>query len=119
MTYTVPTLVGKLYEDVKDDTDLLGEHFTVVLGDTVADDAEPGTVLKQDPEEGKKVTGEMTEIVITISGGQEMIEMIDLTNMDLPELPTTLWWKWPKAPYPLSMNYDDEVEENHVISYTL
>lgn len=57
MTYTVPTLVGKLYEDVKDDTDLLGEHFTVVLGDTVADDAEPGTVLKQDRRRGKRSPG--------------------------------------------------------------
>lgn len=32
----------------------------------------------------------MTEIVITISGGQEMIEMIDLTNMDFQTAYNTL-----------------------------
>ena len=116
-THTVPNLVGKMYEDVKDDADLLGENFTIVLGDTVADDSEPGTIIKQDPEDGKKVTGELTEITITISGGQEMIEMIDLTNMDFQTAYNTLVEMGLK---PLTPEYafDDEVEENHVISYT-
>ena len=116
-TYTVPTLVGKLYENVKDDTDLLGEHFTVVLGETVADDSEPGTIIKQDPEAGKKVTGESTDITITVSGGQEMIMMIDLTNMEFQEAYNTLVEMGLK---PLTPEYafSEEIEENHVISYT-
>ncbi|MGO5021916.1 Stk1 family PASTA domain-containing Ser/Thr kinase [Lawsonibacter sp. LCP25S3_G6] len=116
-TYSVPKLVGKMYEDVKDDTALLGEHFTVVLGDTVADDSEPGTIIKQDPEDGKKVTGELTEITITISGGQEMIEMIDLTNMDFQTAYNTLVEMGLKPLTP-EYEFDDKVEENHVISYT-
>ena len=116
-SYSVPSLVGKMYEDVKDNTDLLGEHFTIVLGDTVADDSEPGTIIKQDPEDGKKVTGELTEITITISGGQEMIQMIDLTDMDFQTAYNTLVEMGLKPLTP-EYEYDDEIEENHVISYT-
>ena len=116
-TYTVPSLVGKLYEDVRDDTDLLGEHFTVVMGDTVADDSEPGTIIKQDPAEDSSVRSEMTEITVTISGGQEMIEMIDLTGMDFQTAYNTLVEMGLKPLTP-EYEYDDEVEENHVISYT-
>ena len=116
-TYSVPTLVGKLYEDVKDNTDLLGEHFTIVVGETVADDSEPGTIIRQDPEEGKKVTAQSTEITITLSGGQEMIEMIDLTNMEFQEAYNTLVEMGLK---PLTPEYEfsEEIEENHVISHT-
>ena len=117
VTYTVPDLVGKLYEDVRDDTDLLGEHFTIVMGDTVADDSQPGTIIKQDPAENSSVRSELTEITVTISGGQEMIEMIDLTNMDFQTAYNTLVEMGLKPLTP-EYEYDDEVEENHVISYT-
>ena len=117
VTYTVPDLVGKLYEDVRDDTDLLGEHFTIVMGDTVADDSQPGTIIKQDPAEDSSVRSELTEITVTISGGQEMIEMIDLTNMDFQTAYNTLVEMGLKPLTP-EYEYDDEVEENHVISYT-
>lgn len=116
-SYTVPDLVGKTYEDVKNNEQLLGEHFVIVEGDTVENEAEPGTIINQDPKEGKKVTGEVTEITVTISGGQQMITMVDLTGQDFQTAYNTLIEMGLKPLTP-EYEYSDEVEENHVISHT-
>ena len=117
VSYTVPDLVGKTYEEVKDNEQLLGEHFVIVEGETVENEAEPGTIIDQDPKEGKKVTGDVTEITVTISGGQQMITMVDLTGQDFQTAYNTLIEMGLKPLTP-EYEYSDEVEENHVISHT-
>ena len=115
-TEQVPTLVGRNYDEVSQDTELLG-RFKLVLGETVTDDAEAGTILKQDPEEGKEVGEAVTEITVTVSGGPQIIEMIDLYNMEYSKAYSTLREMGLKPATPTYEN-DDEVEANHVISFT-
>ena len=114
-TYPVPDLVGKNYEEVLQDEELLG-RFTVVLGETVTDDAEAGTILSQTPEENSQVGAEVTEVTVTVSGGQEPVIMPDLYNMEylqafieLDKLGLT---------YSTTYQHSEEVEINHVISFT-
>ena len=116
-TYLVPTLVGRLYEDVKGDNELLG-RFKLVEGETVTDDADPGTIIGQTPEAESSVGEAVTDITVTISGGPKVIPVPDLDNMEynqayrmLQELGLT-----PVAP----PTYEDHetVEKGHIISYT-
>ena len=116
-TYPVPTLVGRLYEDVKGDNELLG-RFKLVEGETVTDDADPGTIIGQTPEAESSVGEAVTDITVTISGGPKVIPVPDLDNMEynqayrmLQELGLT-----PVAP----PTYEDHetVEKGHIISYT-
>lgn len=117
VTDPVPNLVGKLYEEVKDDTELLGENFVLVQGETVEDEAEPGTIIKQDPEEGSQAKDGITEITVTLSGGPKVITMIDLTNMEFQTAYNTLVEMGLKPLTP-EYEYNDKIEISHVISYT-
>lgn len=115
-TRPVPELVGRLYEEVKDDTELLA-GFTLIEGDTVADDAEPGTIIAQDPE-GKKEVGEsVTEIKVTISGGPEVVEMIPLDGMDYQTASTALKDRGLRIGVPEYDNHET-IEQGIIISYT-
>ena len=116
VTYSVPNLVGQMYEEVKDDAELLG-RFTLVEGDTVADDADPGTIIEQTPSANSQVGESVTEITVTISGGPEIILMPDLTNMDYQTAYNTLREKGLKPLTPL-YEYHDTIEANHIISFT-
>ncbi len=116
-TYPVPDLMGKVYEEIKDDTELFGEHFVLVEGETVADDTDPGTIIDQEPKEGTSVKESLTEITVTISGGPEIITMIDLTGKDFQTAYTTLLEMGLKPMTP-EYEFDDNVPVNHVISYT-
>ena len=50
---TVPTLTGKLYENVQDDEKLLNGFTVSISGDPKTNDAEEGTILEQSPEIGR------------------------------------------------------------------
>ena len=115
-TTPVPELVGKQYEEVKDDTQLLG-RFTLVEGKTVADDAEAGTIIEQDPKGGSQVGEGVTQITVTISGGPEIIEMPDLYDKDYTTAFNTLRELGLKVGSPTYENHD-EIEANHIISFT-
>lgn len=115
-TYPVPDLVGKVYEEVKDDTELLG-RFTLVEGDVVADDAEPGTIIDQDPEGDKEVGESVTQIKVTISAGPETVEMIPLDDMDYQTASTALRNIGLKAGVP-SYENSETIEQGFIISYT-
>jgi len=114
-TYSVPGLTGKLYEDVLSDAELLG-RFTLALGETVADEAEPGTILSQDPAANAQVSGDVTEITVTVSGGQEEIIMPDLTNMEYTKALVEVKKRGLAVEVP-TFEYSDKVEINHVISF--
>jgi len=117
VTYPVPDLMGKALEDVRDAQELLG-RFTLVEGETITDEADPGTIIKQDPEANDQVGETETEIVVTISGGPKTIEMIDLTNMEYQKAYAVLRDMGLKPVSPPTYENHDEIEANHIISYT-
>jgi serine/threonine-protein kinase len=89
----------------------------VVLGKTVEDDALAGTILEQDPAAGAQVSASVTEITVNISSGEELVTMIDLSNMEYQlaflEL-EKIGLKYATPTY----EYDDKIEKDHIISYT-
>ncbi len=115
-TYQVPSLVGQMLEDVKGNQELLG-RFTLVEGGTVTNDAEQGTILEQVPKAGDQVGENVTDITVTVSGGPEIIEMIDITNWDYQDAYRELLNMGLKPTVPTYEN-DEEVEANHIISFT-
>ncbi|WP_160663055.1 Stk1 family PASTA domain-containing Ser/Thr kinase [Colidextribacter sp. OB.20] len=116
-TYPVPNLIGQVYEEIKDDTDLLG-RYTLVEGETVADEAEPGTIIDQDPRSDKEVLESVTEIKVTISGGPDTVEMPPLDGMDYNTASIQLRGIGLKPVVPPEYQYDDEIKEGYIISYT-
>ncbi len=116
VTYQVPELVGRNIEQVRGNQELLG-RFTLVEGETVTDDADPGTIIRQTPEEGDMVGEDVSQITVTISGGPEIIMMIDLYDMDYQSAFHTLTEMGLKPVLPEYVN-SDEVEEGHIISFT-
>ena len=115
-THTVPKLVGEIYEEVKDNTELLN-GFTLIEGETLANDAAPGTIIDQDPKAEREVGESVTEIKVTISGGPEMVEMIPLDNMDYQTASQRLKEVGLKAGVP-SYENNETIEQGFVISYT-
>ena len=114
--YNVPNLIGKSYEEVADDQELLG-RFTLVQGETVADESDPGTIIAQEPEAEDQVGEGVTQITVTVSGGPEIIVMIDLTGQEYQEAYRTLREMGLKPQVP-TYEYDEEIQENHIISFT-
>ena len=115
-THTVPKLVGEAYDAVKDNTELLA-GFTLIEGETVANDADPGTIIDQEPKGGKEVGENVTEIKVTISGGPEVVKMIRLDDMDYQTASTALRNIGLKAGVP-SYENSETIEQGFVISYT-
>ena len=115
-THSVPNLVGRMYEDVKDNTELLA-GFTLIEGDTIADDADPGTIIDQDPKGDNEVGETITEIKVTISGGPEIIPVPRLDGMNFQDASTTLRNVGLKAAVP-DYEFDETIEQGYVISYT-
>ncbi len=115
-THTVPNLVGRIYEEVRDDTELLA-GFTLVEGDTVTDDAAPGTIIDQDPKGEREVGESVTEIKVTISGGPEIIPMPPLEGMTYIDAASYLRSIGLKVAAPEYENHET-IEEGFVISYT-
>lgn len=115
VTYPVPSLEGKNYEQVLQDTELLG-RFTLVLGKTVEDDAAAGTILSQDPAAGSEVGESVTEITVTVSGGAQIVYVPDLYNMEYRTAYITLDKAGLK--YDTELANSDEVAKDHVISTT-
>ncbi len=116
-TYPVPNLVGRIYDEIKDDTDLLG-RFNVVVEETVTNEADPGTIIKQDPEGEKEVTEAVTEIKVTVSGGLETVMMPDISDMTYQEANRCLRDHGLKPVAPPEYANHDTIEEGKIISYT-
>ena len=115
-THPVPNLVGRVYEEIKSDTELLA-GFILVEGDTVTNDADPGTIIDQDPKGDKEVGENVTEIKVTISGGPEIIPMPDLSGMTYTDAAPYLRSLGLRPAVPTYENHDT-IEEGFVISYT-
>ena len=135
----VPDLIGRVYDEVKNDSKLLGP-FKIVVQEEVADDSEPaGTILRQDPKPDTEVLPpeedgsndhsadsafgddseperDPYEITVVVSSGPEPMYMVDLTDLDYREAYVLLGDMG--LTYSTDYEYDDEVEKNHIISYT-
>lgn len=100
------------------DPSILGEHFTVVLGETKTDeDTDAGVILHQDPAADSKVQDEVTPITVTVSGGPETVNMLDLKNMEYSKAYLAVTEMGLKVATP-TYEHDDTIAYNHVISFT-
>jgi len=115
-THTVPNVVGELYAEAENNTGLLN-GFTLVKGDTVTNDADPGTIIDQDPKADKEVGESVTEIKVTISGGPEVVEMIPLDGMTYQQAADALRTRGLKPAVPEYENHET-IEQGYIISYT-
>ena len=113
---TVPNVVGSLYDEVSQNTELLG-RFTLTITQTVEDDAAEGTILEQDPKADSQVGENVTEIKVTVSAGPKTLTMINLDDMHYLDAFQALNEAGIAYDTPTYQN-DDKVEKDHVISYT-
>ena len=114
--YTIPKLTGYTYEQVLQDPELRQE-FSVVVGQTVESEEAAGTILNQNPSAGSTVKSKTAEITVTVSGGPEVIQMIDVTNQEYLKALATLRDMGLSVEAP-EYQFDDEVPANYIISYT-
>ena len=114
--YTIPKLTGYTYEEVLQDPELRQE-FNIVVGQTVESEEATGTILRQDPAAGSTVKSNNAEITVTVSGGPEVIQMIDVTNQEYLKALATLRDMGLSVEAP-EYQFDDEVPANYIISYT-
>lgn len=114
-TYAVPDLKGKNYEQVLQDPELLG-RFELLLGNTLENDLEAGTILEQDPAAGAQVGEAVTQITVNISGGPKLVHVPDLYNLEYRQAYIALDRVGLK--YKTTYENHQEIAANHVISFT-
>ena len=122
-TKRVPTVTGKLYSDVAEDTALLGD-FTLEIIQEQESDKPAGTILSQDPTANSAITADTgTVIQVVVSTGQaDEVRMPDVLNQDYISANAEL--KSFASENGLSLDidftskteYNDQVEKDCVIS---
>ena len=112
--YTIPDTVGKVYEEVLEDKELMGE-FILVEGEYREDDTPAGTILKQTPTAGTQVLDPTAEITVTISSGPKIVEMISVNNTEYLKALVELQNMGLKVATPTYQN-SSEVETGYIIS---
>ncbi len=114
--YTIPNLVGSVYEEVLDNNELM-EEFELVKVATVTDDRPEGTIIKQDPSADRLVKDPNTQIKVTVSGGPKTIIMPDVSEMEYTEAFLFLQKLGLNVSTPEYENHE-EILKGHVISFT-
>lgn len=112
--YTIPNMVGQVYEEVLENEELMGE-FILVEGEYKEDDTPAGTILKQTPTAGTQVLDPAAEITVTISRGPKIVEMIAVKNTEYLKALVELQNMGLKVATPTYKN-SDEVETGYIIS---
>ena len=112
--YTIPDTVGKVYEVVLEDKELMGE-FVLVEGEYREDEAPVGTILKQTPTAGTQVLDPAAEITVIISSGPKIVEMISVNNTEYLKALVELQNMGLKVATPTYQN-SNEVETGYIIS---
>ena len=112
----VPDLRGMTLSEVYSNKEIM-ENFYVVQGDIeYSDKYEKDQIMDQDPSPRRTVEKGST-ITVTVSGGQEAVEMIDVTNYTYEEAVKALQALGLKVAAP-EYEYSEDVEKDWVISYT-
>ena len=107
---------GMTLSEVYSDKEIM-ENFYVVQGDIeYSDKYEKDQIMDQDPSP-KRIAEKGTTITVTVSGGQEAVEMIDVTNYTYEEAVKALQALGLKVASP-EYEYSEDVEKDWVISYT-
>ena len=112
----VPDLRGMTLSEVYSNKEIM-ENFYVVQGDVeYSDKYEKDQIMDQDPSP-RRTAEKGSTITVTVSGGQEAIEMIDVTNYTYEEAVKALQALGLKVASP-EYEFSEDVEKDWVISYT-
>lgn len=114
--YTIPNLMGAVYEEVVEDKDLLQE-FEVLIGSEIASEEPAGTILRQSPDADSITKDPNARITVTVSAGPEIIVMPDVTTWEYVKALVELQNLGLKVPVPEYTTHE-EIPSNHVISHT-
>jgi serine/threonine-protein kinase len=79
-TFELSDYVGRLYDDVYQLVE--DKNFKDIKKNQVYDASEPGTILEQSPSANEEVIAEDTILEFTVSKGQELIKLKDLTGFN-------------------------------------
>lgn len=83
-TITLRDYTGRKIDDVLRELKDVG--FSTIDIEEVFDESEPGTIISQEPEAGTQIVPDETELVFTVSKGEETFALDDLTNYSLEAL---------------------------------
>jgi serine/threonine-protein kinase len=112
----VPDLRGMTLSEVYSNKEIM-ENFYVVQGDIeYSDKYEKDQIMDQDPSP-RRTAEKGSTITVTVSGGQEAVEMIDVTNYTYEEAVKALQALGLKVASP-EYEFSEDVEKDWVISYT-
>ena len=114
--YAIPNLVGRVYSEVTEDRELLGE-FTVFLTENMTSEEPEGTILRQTPSADSTTKDPKAQISVIVSSGPEIIVMPKVDGMEYHKALVLLQNMGLFVPVP-SYAAHEEVPTNHVISYT-
>ncbi|MFI3252920.1 MAG: Stk1 family PASTA domain-containing Ser/Thr kinase [Eubacteriales bacterium] len=114
-SYTIPNLQGEVYDEVLNNSTLLG-GFQLVIGDTITNDLPEGTILSQAPVPQTTVSNADAVISVQVSGGPETIYMINVTNQEYSQVFVEL--RNMGLTVETTYLFDDIVPEGYVISYS-
>jgi eukaryotic-like serine/threonine-protein kinase len=111
--FELSNYVGRPFDEVEQ---LLSDkNFKDITKNEVYDNSDPGTIIDQNPEAGKKVVPEDTELVFDVSKGPEKITLKDLKQYSLKSVQDYA------DSYGLTLDasqqkYDDNIPVGNVIS---
>lgn len=107
----VPDITGKLIDEVKEEVEKLG--LTLEIKATETSDEPENTILSTDPKAGMKVK-KGTAIGLTVSAGEEQVEMPDFRNDELTSIKQVLESNG-LTNYEIVEVYDDNVEKGYLV----
>ena len=118
--YVVPDVMGYTVEQARNLDEVADGTFKIVERGSEASDAEPGLIIRQDPEENEQKKGELPiTIEVWTSAGEDVGKMIDVTNMTYAEAQVELGDLIDQYDLTLEIAEEqasEEVEESKIIS---
>ena len=118
--YVVPDVMGYTVEQARNLDAVADGTFKIVERGSEASDAEPGLIIRQDPEENEQKKGELPiTIEVWTSAGEDVGKMIDVTNMTYAEAQVELGDLIDQYDLTLEIAEEqasEEVEESKIIS---
>lgn len=116
--YTIPDLRGYTVEEITNTPSLLA-GFTWELGPTIYDpNYEEGQICRQQPAANTSVKDADTVIVVTLSTGEDVMYMPDVTNMEARAALQLLQNEMGLRLETEKHEYNDTVTKGNIISYT-
>ena len=121
--YGVPSLIGLTVEEAENRDDVAGIFEIREVGSEPSSKYEEGRIVRQDPDAGETRKGGGLIIQVWVSAGEDVGEMIDVTNMTVAQANVAL--RSLIEQYDLTVEareedeqYSDEYEADYIISTT-